>query len=59
MASAAEEQSRVNEEINRTLTIISDMSNEANSIVQQTASLSEELNGKVSDLHSQLNNFVI
>jgi len=59
MASAAEEQSRVNEEINRTLTVISDMSNEANSIVQQTASLSEELNGKVSDLHYQLNNFVI
>jgi len=59
MASAAEEQSRVNEEINRTLTVISDMSNEANTIVQKTASLSEDLNGKVSDLHSQLNNFVI
>ncbi|KGJ88287.1 methyl-accepting chemotaxis protein [Colwellia psychrerythraea] len=59
MASAAEEQSRVNEEINRTLTVISDMSNEANTIVQQTASLSEELNGKVSDLHAQLNNFVV
>jgi methyl-accepting chemotaxis protein len=59
MAAAAEEQSRVNEEINRTLTIISDMSNEANGIVQNTASLSDELNDKVADLRSQLNKFKI
>jgi len=59
MASAAEEQSRVNEEINRTLTIISDMSNEANGIVQNTASLSDELNDNVSALRTQLNKFKI
>ncbi|PAJ75440.1 chemotaxis protein [Pseudoalteromonas sp. NBT06-2] len=59
MAAAAEEQSRVNEEINRTLTIISDMSNEANSIVQNTASLSDDLNDKVTDLRTQLNQFKI
>ncbi|SFD09305.1 methyl-accepting chemotaxis protein [Pseudoalteromonas denitrificans] len=59
MAAAAEEQSRVNEEINRTLTIISDMSNEANGIVQNTASLSDELTDKVSDLRTQLNKFKI
>lgn len=59
MASAAEEQSRVSEEINRTLTIISDMSNEANDTVQQSAALSEELSENVSNLRGQLNKFVI
>ncbi|MFT5758137.1 MAG: methyl-accepting chemotaxis protein [Alteromonadaceae bacterium] len=59
MASAAEEQSRVSEEINRTLTVISDMSNEANETVQQSASLSEELSENVSNLRGQLNKFII
>ncbi|MCG7495368.1 methyl-accepting chemotaxis protein [Vibrio sp. Of7-15] len=59
MASAAEEQSRVNDEINRNVTVISDMSNEANEIVSKTSSLSEELNHKVAELRGHLNKFVV
>ncbi len=57
IAAAAEEQSRVNSEITRNVTAISDMSSEIDAIADQAKSLSEEMMNNSNSLKNQLSVF--
>ncbi|NOI68547.1 methyl-accepting chemotaxis protein [Vibrio sp. 99-8-1] len=59
IAAAAEEQSRVNSEITRNVTAISDMSSEIDAIADQAKSLSEEMMNNSNSLKNQLSAFKV
>ncbi len=59
IASAAEEQSRVNDEINRNVTAISDMSTEAGEIINKTDQFSEDVHSNSKELQRHLDQFSI
>ncbi|ANS87027.1 Methyl-accepting chemotaxis protein PctA [Vibrio scophthalmi] len=59
IASAAEEQSLVAEEINRNVVIINDTAVDVMDTMTTSVDISNELSGRASDLHDELNKFKI
>ncbi|MGF1909400.1 methyl-accepting chemotaxis protein [Vibrio kasasachensis] len=59
IASAAEEQSLVTEEINRNVVIINDTAVDVMETMTQSVNISHELSGSATDLHHELNKFKI
>ncbi|MCW8328703.1 methyl-accepting chemotaxis protein [Photobacterium sp. SDRW27] len=57
IASAAEEQSAVAEEINRNVVVINDTATDVMDSMTSSVTISEELAGKATDLHKELNKF--
>ena len=57
IASAAEEQSSVSEEINRNVVVINDTAMEVMDTMSSSVAISNELTVKASDLHSELSKF--
>lgn len=54
VATAAEEQSSVNEEINKNLTVLGEASNELAELGNENSSISDQLQSQISDVESQL-----